>query len=361
MRLARLGIENLRAFSRVELSPAPHFNQLVGDNGAGKTSVLEAIHLLSTGRSFRSGARDALIRRGESSFRVFAQVSDEAHQRDARLGLERGAKSWAARLDGEPVTSLSQLFAQLAVLCFEPASHQLIGGAAEHRRRFVDWALFHVEPHFLPVWRRYQRALKQRNALLRANQPDECEPWEMELAVSGVIITEQRRAWLSKLEPSLQATANRFLPELGEVRLQFSPGWNERTELRDALIVGRTRDAILGHSATGPHRADWVLSFEHAPSRDMLSRGQEKLAVLVCLLAQAERFSRETGRWPVLLFDDLASELDAQHLQRTLEWLAAIQAQVWITGTSAAPIPATKDSIVFHVEHGQVEQAGNPA
>ncbi len=361
MRLERLGIEHFRAFPRVELFPSPRINLFVGANGAGKTSVLEAIHILSTGRSFRGGARDAPIRRGEAAFRVFAEVSDEARQQDSRLGLERSVKSWAARLDGEPVSALSELFVRLAVLCFDPASHQLIGGAAEHRRRFVDWALFHVEQDFLPAWRRYQRALKQRNALLRSDLPDECDPWDAELAASGQIITEQRRTWLAELEPALQVAAHRFLPELGNVHIQFSRGWNERTGLRDALISGRSRDAALGHSAVGPHRADWSLGFEHAPQREMLSRGQEKLAVLACLLSQGERFAASTGRWPVLLLDDLASELDGQHLQHTLEWLEAIPAQVWITGTSRLPLPVRDRNAVFHVEQGQVErQDRNP-
>lgn len=361
MRLKRLGIENLRAFSRVELIPSPRFNLLVGANGAGKTSVLEAIHTLSTGRSFRSGARDALIRRGEPAFRVFAEVHDEARQQDSRLGLERSAKAWTARLDGEPVSALSELFVRLAVLCFEPASHQLIGGGAEQRRRFVDWALFHVEQDFLSIWRRYQRALKQRNALLRAGLPNECDPWDAELATSGHLITEQRRAWLAQLEPALRAASQRFLPELGAAHLHFSAGWNEKSTLRDALASGRSRDAALGYSAIGPHRADWALSFEYAPQREMLSRGQEKLAVLACLLAQGERFATRTGGWPILLFDDLASELDAEHLQRTLAWLESIPAQVWITGTVGLPLPNGSDSVVFHVEHGNMERkAQNP-
>ncbi len=362
MRIAQLGIDNLRAFSRVELVPASRFNLFVGSNGAGKTSVLEAIHVLSTGRSFRSGTRDALIRRGESSFRVFAQVNDEARHCTSRLGLERGTKAWNARLDGETVSSLSQLFTQLAVLCFEPSSHQLIAGAAEQRRRFVDWALFHVEPDFLPAWRRYQRAMKQRNALLRANLANECDPWDEEMIISGQAITEQRRSWLQGLEPILQAATQRFLPELGFARLLFSPGWNEKSGLREALVASRQRDAVLGYGATGPHRADWSLVFEQAPQREMLSRGQEKLAVLACLLSQGKCFAANTGRWPVMLFDDLASELDAQHLENALDWLSSIPAQIWITGTSQLPmwgsvLSSSNENAMFHVEHAQVLKA----
>ena len=362
MRLARLGIENLRAFSRVELSPAPHFNQLVGDNGAGKTSVLEAIHLLSTGRSFRSGARDALIRRGESSFRVFAQVSDEAHQRDARLGLERGAKSWAARLDGEPVTSLSQLFAQLAVLCFDPASHQLIGGAAEHRRRFVDWALFHVEPHFLPVWRRHARALKQRNALLKAGGASrQLDAWDHELAESGEALTTHRERYLADLAPRAVQTGARLSAELPLQGLAFQPGWRrQEVSLADALLLGRERDRMMGYTGVGPHRADWSVALTGLPGREALSRGQTKLTALALLLAQAADYATRQGHWPVIALDDLPSELDRDHQRRALDFLLAQpNLQLFVTATE---IPAALkeqgfDYRLFHVEQGHIASA----
>lgn len=360
MRIHSLTIEQLRLFDRVILAPGEGINLLVGDNGAGKTSVLEAIHVLSCGRSFRGSVRDALIRRGDSELRVFAELLSETDQRPVRLGLSRSLRGWTARLDGAPVELLSRLFQELAVVCFEPGSHALISGGSEHRRRFIDWALFHVEPSFLMPWRRYQRALKQRNALLK-QQADATAlvPWEQELAQHGATLGRMRADWLSGFQPVLAEMAQRFLPELGDVQLKYSPGWSGESDaaaLADAFAASRPRDLALGHTTTGPHRADWSIGFAHAPLREMFSRGQEKLVVLASLLAQAAAFAATRGQWPVLLLDDLPSELDADHLAATLDWLAGIPAQAFITGTArlALPMSPSREIRMFHVEQGRI-------
>lgn len=361
MRIETLTIEQLRLFDRVVLEPGEGINFLVGGNGAGKTSVLEAIHVLSCGRSFRGSVRDALIRRGDAELRVFAQLLSEADQRPVRLGLSRSLRGWSARLDGAPVELLSRLFQELAVVCFEPGSHALISGGSEHRRRFIDWALFHVEPSFLMPWRRYQRALKQRNALLKQQAGTETLlPWEQELATHGALLGQMRADWLTGFQLDLAGMVERFLPELGEVSLRYVPGWNGEgdttTALADALAQSRPRDAMLGHTTTGPHRADWSIAFTHAPQREMFSRGQEKLVVLACLLAQAGAFARLRGQWPILLLDDLSSELDAAHLRATLNWLAETPAQVFITGTAPPALPTAplRQTRMFHVEQGVI-------
>lgn len=358
MRVERLRLEQLRLFDTLEVCFGPAGNVLVGANGAGKTSVLESVHLLAYGRSFRGSVREGLIRRGQSSLSVFVELVLEQGARH-RLGLQRSLRDWTARIDGEPVTALGDLYRRLAVVCFEPGSHELIAGGSEHRRRFVDWALFHVEPEFLPAWRRYQRALKQRNALLKNGAPDVgmLEVWEQELAESGERLGELREAWLTALLPELRRAAGRLLAELGEVDLKYSRGWSrEHDSLRAALRSGRARDLALGHTSSGPHRADWSLGYAEAPASTMLSRGQEKLTALACLMAQAERFVAATGVWPVLLLDDLGSELDASHLGLALGWLGSIPAQWLLTGTSV-PRGLPADTHVFHVEQGGIAPA----
>ena len=131
MLIHALTIEQLRLFDRVVLEPGQGINLLVGDNGAGKTSVLEAIHVLSSGRSFRGSIRDALIRRGDTELRVFGEIFSETDQRQVRLGLWRSLGGWNARLDGARVDLLSRLFQELAVVCFEPGSHALVSGGSE--------------------------------------------------------------------------------------------------------------------------------------------------------------------------------------------------------------------------------------
>lgn len=356
MKLERLQLQGLRCIGETAFDLAPGFNLFVGANGAGKTSVLEAAFLLSHGRSFRSGARDALLQRGAPGLSVFSTVRhDGGHV--ARLGLGRaGPSRWDARLDGQDVP-IGQLIRQCAVVCFEPGSHALIAGAADERRRYLDWGVFHVEQEFLSTWRRYQRALKQRNSLLRANGVTDDAlygPWEAELARAGSAIDTWRRTYLDLLLPLLRAEAARLLPELGTVELRYRRGWPDEESLGETLIAQRLRDVGRGHTSSGVHRGDWSLFFAEAPQREHLSRGQEKLAALICLLAQAQLHASHCGEWPIICLDDLASELDLAHQSAVVESLAAVPAQVLVTGTETPQALHATPARVFHVEQGKV-------
>lgn len=355
MDIAELRLANVRNVAQAELELVAGVNEFVGANGAGKTSVLEAVFMLSHGRSFRAVKRESLIRFGGESLEVFARINRDGKER--RLGLSRRKGGWEARVDGTPVESLAELLREIAVVCFEPGSHALISGIAEERRHFVDWALFHVEHDYVETARRFRRALKQRNALLRTGGPAaSLDAWDAELVRSGVAWDAWRSAYLERLLPVLLELASLLLPELGAPELRYQRGWTAELSLEQALLQRRGRDMERGHTGSGPHRADWRLSFEKAPEREHLSRGQEKLSALVCLLAQAQLFKQETGDWPVLCLDDLASELDVEHQQRVLQWLHGCQAQVWITGTSALPALShlPRPHLMFHVEHGLV-------
>lgn len=358
MRLERLNLARFRGFDAVELRPAPGINLITGGNGSGKTTLLEAAHLLANGRSFRGRVRDGLVRHGHSDLEVFAEWHAGSDGRTRRAGLRHSGREWDARLDSEPVNSLAELCAALAVLSFEPGSHNLICGGSEQRRQFVDWALFHVEPDFLPLWRRYARALKQRNALLKSRpRADLLTPWDRELEEAGEPVTRMRALYLKRFAPLLVQTAAQYLPELGALRLEFLPGWRrDEQPLGDALGQMRERDLLLGHSTTGPHRADWRIDYEHLPGRSALSRGQEKLVALSCVLAQASAYACVRGEWPIIALDDLASELDHTHQQRVLGDLATRGGQILLTGTESPPGLAALNlrPTLFHVEQGKI-------
>lgn len=360
MILTRLQIRQLRCLVNVELEPAPGLNLITGANGAGKSSLIEAVHLLGYGRSFRGRVRDGLIRTGAAHLEVYAEWQDR-NQQAHRAGLRHAGASWEARLDGAPAPSLTELCAQLAVVTFEPGSHDLIGGGAEHRRRYLDWGLFHVEPEFLPYWRRYARALKQRNALLKSGPVlSALLPWDKELADAGEALTRLRQAYCERLEPYIAAEARQFLAELGPLSLEFRPGWKRaELSLADALLLGRERDLAQGYTSAGPHRADWLVGFAGLPGREALSRGQEKLTALACILGQARSVAADNGGWPVVCLDDLASELDLPHQRQVLDSVVGSGAQVLLTGTQVpeALIDAGLSFRLFHVERGAVHLA----
>jgi DNA replication and repair protein RecF len=358
MHVLRLDITSLRRFELVSMAPGPGLNLLTGHNGAGKTSVLEALHLMAYGRSFRGRVRDGLVRQGAPALEVFVEWQD-ASSRVHRAGLRHGGQVWEGRLDGANVTHLGELCAAFAVVSFEPGSHALVTGGSEARRRLLDWGLFHVEPAFLQLWRRYARALKQRNALLKAHAAArELDVWDYELVESGEPLTRHRRHYLGQWLPRFEAAAASLLPAGGPATLAFVPGWREELPLADALLLARERDRAMGHTSVGPHRADWRVDYRDLPGREALSRGQAKLTALALLLSQAEQHAALRGDWPVMALDDLASELDRSHQRRVLEWLVASGAQIFVTGTEApfalGELPGTTSISRFHVEHGQL-------
>ena len=356
MYLKHLRIENLRLFERLALELTPGWNVFVGGNGAGKTTLLEAAFLLSHGRSFRTGVRDVLPRHGGSGYSVYAEL-ETGDGRFRRVGIARTGQRLEARLDGETVPA-AELMRHAAVLCFEPGSHELISAGSEERRRFLDWGVFHVEHDFLNAWRRYQRALKQRNALLRrpgASVGAELDVWDHELASAAMPLTRMRQRYFERLQPVMGELLQQLLGELGAPRLAFQPGFDVEKPLEDLLHAQRERDLARGHTGAGPHRAGWTLVFEGAVRREYLSRGQEKLCAFAAVLAQARLFSVEAGTWPVLCIDDLASEVDRPHQYRLVELLAQTGAQLLVTGTEAPDALARLAAPVtmFHVEHGQ--------
>lgn len=362
MRVTRLRISNLRRLGEVELEPGSGLNFLVGDNGAGKTSVLEALHLMAYGRSFRGRVRDGLVRTGAEALEIYLEWSLRNRDQGRRAGLRHYGARWEGRLDGEPVAQMGDLCAALAVVTFEPGSHALVGGGAEPRRRFMDWGLFHVEQDFLPLWRRYARALRQRNVLLKQGAPgSELEVWDRELVAAGEPMTALRQSYVEGLDSPLGATSARIAPSLGGSALQFAPGWrSDAMPLADALLLARERDRAMGHTTVGPHRADWRISFGALAEGEALSRGQAKLAALSCLLAQARDLAGRLGEWPIMALDDLASELDPGHRGRVIGMLLDSGAQGFITGTEA---PAGHDvggdarARLFHVEQGRLRPA----
>lgn len=364
MHVTRLEVRNLRCFAEAEIMPAAGLNLITGDNGAGKTSLLEALHLMAYGRSFRGRVRDGLVRAGAPALEIFVKwregfgSDDQSPVSERRAGLRHDGQEWVGKLDGASVSHLTALCAALAVVSFEPGSHSLISGGAENRRRYLDWGLFHVEQGFVAVSRRYSRALRQRNALLKARASTEhLDAWDYELAEAGELLTRDRQRYVEALLPRLTAFGEELVPSVGRVTGEYAPGWRrDEMPLADALLLARNRDLALGNTSVGPHRGDWRVSFGALPGREALSRGQTKLVAMAALLSQAEHHAQIRGDWPVMALDDMASELDRVHQGRILGLLLSTGAQVFVTGTEIPPafLATGAPFAMFHVERNAV-------
>ncbi|TVS11485.1 MAG: DNA replication/repair protein RecF [Wenzhouxiangella sp.] len=348
MTLDRLSIQGVRNLEPVELCPGAGLNWLSGPNGAGKTSVLEALYVLARGRSFRTHRLSSVIQHGVQSLRVVARRLDDQR----RLGMERSADSWRGRIDGRDCQRLSEFAAALPLVLMEPDSHRLIDGGPDHRRQFLDWQLFHVEPSYLDTWRRYARFLRQRNAALKAGAPDRVlEALEGPMIRAG----DQLNHWREGQVAAVAESVTRLGAELGlrlpgVIELNYRRGHPPDQGLAESLEEFRQRDRELGYTRRGPHRADLLLSSGGRSAAQELSRGQQKLLALLLLLAKLELVAEQGERRPILLLDDPVSELDDAHLDQLLAWLSAQAVQVWVTATSECPVQAT----MFHVERGQI-------
>ncbi len=359
MSISRLEIAHLRNLQSVSLLPHPRLNLLTGLNGSGKSSVLEALHLLGLGRSFRSGRARRLVNDEAASCTVFAGFADESH-----AGIERGANGdTALRLDGRSQITMAELAHKLPLLLLDPEAMDLLDEGSKPRRAQMDWGVFHVEHRFYPVWLRYQRALKQRNSLLRSGSMGRLESasWDKELAESATQLHQLRHDYLQRWQPLWQARIQGFLPDL-DLSLEYTAGWDVERSLADVLAESWEKDMERGHTQAGPHRADLRVKRGTAPADEILSRGQKKLVVCALKLSQVSLL-REHGRNCVLLVDDLASELDAQARQRLIDYLAASEAQVFITAIEPEAVRPALDAggliqgkgyKLFHVEHGTV-------
>lgn len=358
MRLRRLRVECLRRIDCAELSFGEGIHWLLGANGSGKSSLLEAVSLLASGRSFRGGSVEACIQRGAEALTAYAEIGAQGEGL-RRVGLRRAVRGpFELRVDGQDPGGLAGLFRAFPAVVLPADTGALIAGPGELRRRFLDWGLFHVEQSFYPLWQRYSRALRQRNLLLRRRETGAVEQaWREELAGLGESLHALRHGYLDSLRPQVDTIAAWLLPQLGAPQLAHLPGWPaQRESLADALSRSADSDRRLGFTSVGPHRAGWQLGFEHLPQREMFSRGQAKLGSLLMLLAQVAQFSEARGEPPILGLDDALAELDAAHQQRLLAYLRSLSVQALLASADEAAVArlARPEPIVFHVEQGKV-------
>ena len=355
MSISRLTLRDFRCFASLELDTAPRANLILGDNASGKTSLLEAIFFLSRGRSFRTPKAENLVRKGAEGFLLSALTADAVGT--LPLGLSRHDGVLEARIGGAPAQNLAELTERLPVQLFDSSGHLLIEGGPRHRRQFLDWGVFHVEQGFLPTWRRYQRALKQRNMALRQKAAEPLlRTFEPELAAAGTILDQYRRDYLEQLVPVATIWARRLLESM-DLGLRYLRGWGEGKTLEEALAANRGLDREQGVTRSGPHRGEMAIEIGGAAASQQVSRGQQKVLAGALLLAQAAYLREATGRNCVLLLDDLAAELDRKHLARFLELVRETGAQVFLTSVEKDRLPVWPDARLFHVEHGKIAKS----
>lgn len=361
MALARLIISAVRNVRHADFVLDPGLNMLVGANGSGKSSVLEAIHLLSQGKSFRSGNARGLISHGEKSLAVSGRLhSASAGVSQIDISLAGGDRR--RRVDGRVSERQAELAALLPVVLLQPSSQVLLESSPDLRRQYMDWGAFQaLGGKFLSCWRRYGKCLDQRNALLRGGGGTGLSTWEREMGGYGEELAMCRGEYLARLSPYVSDAIDCLAVGLGRLDLAYERGWPTDHELFDMLGRSRDKDRRLGYTTLGPHRGDFRISVEGHPAREVLSRGQLKLVVAALKVAQAQFTQRGgVGGEVCLLVDDLSAELDTVNRRRLLDYLRSARLQALVTGTGweqFEDVGFGSDAAMFHVEHGVVTPA----
>ena len=358
MHLGAVSLDGVRNLNSISLECHPKANIIYGANGSGKTSLLEAVFLLGRGRSFRHRDLRLVISRGADRLVVSGKVAATDTDSLRQLGVSRSSKGgFEARCNGKNLSSAAELAAELPIQLIDAHSFSLLEGGPLQRRQFIDWGLFHVEHGFANLWKRFQKALKQRNQLLRHARIDEesLELWSKELAPLNEMITEQRKDYLIQLEQFISPLVEAF-DGLSDVALEYNQGWQEGASLLDVFSADRERDLAVGTTSHGAQRADIKLLVDGEPAADRLSRGQSKLLVYALKLAQAAHYKEVTGNSCVFLLDDLPAELDADNCRDVLDYLNSLGCQYFVTGVDKEDFEgiAKENANLFHVEHGVI-------
>ena len=363
--LTQLRVDNFRNLRSLDLTPVPNINFIFGENGAGKTSLLEAISVIALGRSFRTRKFKRLIKQDEDDFTLFARArGDEEESAKHTIGIQRGTKD-IFRIDGKDIHSSTELATLIPSLLINAHSFDLIEGSAKQRRMFFDWLVFHVKHEFGDCWKQYAKCLKQRNTLLRHDKIaySQLEPWDIELAKISEQIKRLREYCFKLFNEGFDDSAKRLQLSKLNIELGFVHGWKQDASLMEQYQNNFERDKRLGYTNIGPHKAELKILVEGVPAIEILSRGQQKLLVSAFIMNQASIFNKVKREKPVFLIDDLPAELDETNLTIVSQWIHELDTQAFITAVDqhAAKIMCGKDLNsnelkMFHVKHGEFQQ-----
>ncbi len=363
MSVAKLITQNFRNLQGKPIYFHPKINFFIGDNGSGKSSLLEALFFLGHGKSFRTTKVDNLVCYQKSEFVVSVKDNND-HQlglsRDLNLGLTN------IKINGERHTRLSALVKNIAVQIITPESFKLFFGGPKERRKFVDLGMFHVEHYFSKQWREFSRVLKQRNACIRNNiESTTLAYWTEQFCLHSKVVAELRLSYVLILVEELKVWLKILLPELVDnISVQYLQGWPKKKELAEVLAANIEREINYGYSLYGAHKFDVKFLLGKTDLENQLSRGQQKLFLLALTFAQAKLIEKVKRVKPILLIDDVGAELDINSRTALSKAIKELDCQVIITAIEKSVLQPMLEQFtvsgndnsynMFHVKHGDV-------
>ncbi len=376
MFLKNITFRNFRNYESLRLQFSPGVNLITGENAQGKTNILEGIYFLSTAKSHRTNRDDELIRRGSLWFYLKGQVLSQRSNSQAKI------ESWATsnvieitnacgekkkvRINGKAQEKISNVIGKMNVVMFSPEDLSLVKGAPSERRRFLDILISQVSPSYLYALQEYFAALRQRNELLKTIRDDKAttdslDSWNALLVKAGVEIIRQRIAIVSELAELAKEKHKQLTSDQEDLDIEYNCQleWDDDSQIDGAyqgsLDSSVDSDIRYGSTSVGPHRDDLMFTIDRVDARKFGSQGQQRTGVLSLKLANLELISRKLDEYPIILLDDVTSELDESRSSFLFDVLTKTPVQTFLTATSFDGFPmGFSDCQSFVVENGRV-------
>ena len=357
MTLLKLDIHAVRNIHKENVDLDPVINFFYGENGSGKSAIIEAIFILGRAKSFRTSNIKSVINFDHNNLIVSAQ-SLQLSGANLHLGVQLDGKGFTFRINQQTTQKRSELAYALPLQIIHPKSFELLDAGPQLRREFLDWGVFNDNTKFISIWQKYKKALLQRNSLLKSKQTAYINVWDKELVNYGTIVNDYRQHYLYNFKSAFDDILEKFL-DIKNIDIKLISGWNSSTDLQNSLDEDFYKDLRYGFTHSGPHRGDLHLLINNKPAKDFVSRGQLKLLVISLKLAQMHLLSNKKSNMGCFLIDDFSAELDIANRSKLLDFLSKINCQVFITATSKSEfgdLRNLKSYKMFHVEHGNIKQ-----
>lgn len=356
MTIKLLNINSFRNLQTVQITPSEKINYIIGKNGSGKTSVLEAIYVLGRGRSFIHNDIKYLARYNSSGFALKAYMknsNDEEYCAEFKRLIEQ--KVVQKTINSLPASRV-ELAKTLPIQLFNYKDYFILSGAPAQRRQLLDWGLFHVEQSFHKVWAEYQRILKQRNAALKMGYvQQQIQVFDIGLIKSGLLMHSLRKKATSLIGRYLLDFSNEFFG-INDLSIVYKPGWCEEDDYADMLKKRFNYDIMLGYTQQGPHCSDLDVLSGNKKIQYSFSLGQQKVVSVLLKLAVSKYVYDKTNTKIVYLIDDLLAELDDDNKQKIMKAILSLKGQIFLSSVEKNEIMLQdKRASVFHVEHGCVK------
>jgi DNA replication and repair protein RecF len=357
MHVTKVSLKDFRNFDRLNLELCTGVNILYGDNAQGKTNFLEAVYICSKARSQRAGSDKELIRFGCREAHLQAMVQDVAYSDRIDVHLKRDEKKGAA-VNAVPVRNLDELFGRLLTVIFSPEDLSLIKAVPAERRRYMDLELCQLSNIYYYELRQYFRVLKQRNNLLKSliKKPelkDTVPLWDEQLVAHGLKITESRSGFVQRINEIAREIHASITNGLEKLETVYRPNITP-CDFGPKLSRNLDKDILLGSTSVGIHKDDIIFNINGSDARVFGSQGQQRTASLSVKLAEVTLIRERKGTAPVLLLDDVLSELDSGRQLYLLGYIGGIQTILTCTGVEDVSVYVNADSRAFKVENGTI-------